>query len=144
MWVAFALQKLLIFFSKKFQHICVWLDQNFNESLTNDIVSFEQLGPDCQSSTYSLAHQRRLSNCLTWSSRHAMRKCHEDMRPGKIQTSLPNYLIWLSKVLKVWIYEVWILHNTPVNKFYWVYTWPKILMCKFAYMQTDLHLATAN
>ena len=35
------------FFSKKFQHICVSLDVNFNESLTNDVVSFEQLGPDC-------------------------------------------------------------------------------------------------
>ena len=34
------------FFSKKFQHICVSLDANFNESLTNDVVSFEQLGPD--------------------------------------------------------------------------------------------------
>ena len=34
-----------IFFSKKFQHICISLDVNFNESLTNDIVSFEQLGP---------------------------------------------------------------------------------------------------
>ena len=33
------------FFSKKFQHICVSLDVNFNESLTNDIVSFEELGP---------------------------------------------------------------------------------------------------
>ena len=33
------------FFCKKFQHICVSLDVNFNESLTNDIVSFEQLGP---------------------------------------------------------------------------------------------------
>ena len=39
------MQKLLTFFSKKFQHICVSLDVNFNESLTNDIVSFEQLGP---------------------------------------------------------------------------------------------------
>ena len=37
-----------IFFSKKFQHICVSLDVNFNESLTNDVVSFEQLGPDHQ------------------------------------------------------------------------------------------------
>ena len=33
------------FFSKKFQHICISLDVNFNESLTNDVVSFEQLGP---------------------------------------------------------------------------------------------------
>ena len=45
MWVAFALQKLLTFFSKKFLHICVSLDVNFNELLTNDIFSFEQLGP---------------------------------------------------------------------------------------------------
>ena len=46
MWVAFALQKLLTFFSKKFQHICVSLYVNLNESLTEDVVSFEQLGPD--------------------------------------------------------------------------------------------------
>ena len=46
MWVAFAMQKLLtFFFSKKFQHICVSFDVNFNELLTNDILSFEQLGP---------------------------------------------------------------------------------------------------
>ena len=45
MRVAFALQKLLtFFFSKKFQHICVSLDVNFHESVTNDIFSFEQLG----------------------------------------------------------------------------------------------------
>ena len=35
-----------IFFSKKFQNICLSLDVNFNESLTNDVVSFEQMGPD--------------------------------------------------------------------------------------------------
>ena len=33
------------FFSKKILRICLSLDVNFNESLTNDIVSFEQLGP---------------------------------------------------------------------------------------------------
>ena len=42
MWV---LKSYSHFFSKKFQHICVSLDVNFNESLTNDIISFEQLGP---------------------------------------------------------------------------------------------------
>ena len=46
MWVAFALQKLLTFFQQKIQYICVSLDVNFNESLTNDVVSFEQLGPE--------------------------------------------------------------------------------------------------
>ena len=35
----------LIFSAKKFQHICVSLDINFNKSLTNNNVSFEQLGP---------------------------------------------------------------------------------------------------
>ena len=39
-----------IFFSKKFQNICVSLDVNFNESLTNDVISFEQLGPDSENS----------------------------------------------------------------------------------------------
>ena len=41
-----------LFFSKKFQHIYISLDVNFNESLTKDVesltkdvVSFEQLGP---------------------------------------------------------------------------------------------------
>ena len=43
---AFTAKATHIFFSKKFQHICVSLDVNFNESLTNDVVSFEQLGPD--------------------------------------------------------------------------------------------------
>ena len=35
-----------MFSAKKYQNICVSLDVNFKESLTNDIVSFEQLGPD--------------------------------------------------------------------------------------------------
>ena len=38
MWV---LQKLLTFFQQKISALHV----NFNESLTNDVVSFEQLGP---------------------------------------------------------------------------------------------------
>ena len=46
MWVA--AKATHIFFSKKFQHICVSLYVNFNESLTNDVVSFEQLGPECE------------------------------------------------------------------------------------------------
>ena len=40
------------FFSKMFQHICVSLDVNFNESLTNDVVSFEQLGPGILTLTF--------------------------------------------------------------------------------------------
>ena len=44
MWVAFALKKLLTFSAKNFS-IFAYHDVNFNESLTNEVVSFEQLGP---------------------------------------------------------------------------------------------------
>ena len=43
---AFAMQKLHIFFNKKYWEISdikVW---NFNETLTNDVVSFKQPGPE--------------------------------------------------------------------------------------------------
>ena len=48
------------FFSKTFQHICVSLDVNFNESLTNDIVSFEQLDPGLKPCVF------RLLTVLRW------------------------------------------------------------------------------
>ena len=62
MWVAFALQKLLTFFSKKFHHICISLDVNFNESLTNNVVSFEQLGPEELSPLFSSVRQNNQWN----------------------------------------------------------------------------------
>ena len=39
------MQKLLIFFSKNISVYPTFDDQNFNDTFTNDIVSFEQLGP---------------------------------------------------------------------------------------------------
>ena len=42
---SFCTAKATHIFQQKYQHICVSLDVNFNESLTNDIASFEQLGP---------------------------------------------------------------------------------------------------
>ena len=47
------------FFSKKIQHICVSLKVNFNESLTNDVVIFEQLGPEWQVS-YAVQKSRSI------------------------------------------------------------------------------------
>ena len=48
------MQKLLTFFFCK--NNCVYdifNDQNFNDMITNDIVSFEQLGPDiCETSDF--------------------------------------------------------------------------------------------
>ena len=40
------MQKLLtFFFSKNIRIYAIFNDQSFNDMLTNDIVSFEQLGP---------------------------------------------------------------------------------------------------
>ena len=39
------MQKLLTFFSKNFSIYAIFNGQSFNDTLTNDIVSFEQLGP---------------------------------------------------------------------------------------------------
>ena len=45
MWVAFANAKATHIFSKNIRVYAVFNDQSFNDTLTNDIVSFEQLGP---------------------------------------------------------------------------------------------------
>ena len=47
MGVAFANAKAThIFVSKKFSVYAIFNDHSFNDTLTNDIVSFEKLGPD--------------------------------------------------------------------------------------------------
>ena len=38
---------LLTFFSKNISVYAIFNDQSFNDTLTNGIVSFEQLGPGC-------------------------------------------------------------------------------------------------
>ena len=45
MWVAFAKATHIFFFSKNISIYIIVNDQSFNNTLTNDIVSFEQLGP---------------------------------------------------------------------------------------------------
>ena len=47
MWVDFANTKAThtFFFSKNISVYAIFTDQSFNDALTNDIVSFEQLGP---------------------------------------------------------------------------------------------------
>ena len=57
-----------IFFSKKFQHICVSLDVNFNKSLSNDVVSFEQLGPD-KGLSYLLTEPLNTTECMNGEQR---------------------------------------------------------------------------
>ena len=47
MWVAFANAKATrIFFSKNINIYAIFNDQSFNGTVTNNIISFEQLGPD--------------------------------------------------------------------------------------------------
>ena len=41
------MQKLLTFFQKNSIVYAIFNDQSSNDTLTNDIVSFEQLGPGC-------------------------------------------------------------------------------------------------
>ena len=49
------MQKLLtFFFSKNIRVYVIFNDQSFNNTLTNDIVSFEQLGPDHFSNNYDI------------------------------------------------------------------------------------------
>ena len=49
MWVAFANAKAThIFFSKNISIYAVFNDQSFNDTLTNGIISFEQLSPGVQ------------------------------------------------------------------------------------------------
>ena len=44
------MQKLLtFFFSKSISAYAIFNDQSFNDTLSSDIVSFEQLGPGTQS-----------------------------------------------------------------------------------------------
>ena len=40
------MQKLFTFFSKNISIYAIFDDKSFNDTLSNDIVSFEQLGPD--------------------------------------------------------------------------------------------------
>ena len=48
MWVALANAKAThIFFSKNISVYAILIDQSLNDTLTKDIVSFEQLGPGC-------------------------------------------------------------------------------------------------
>ena len=62
--IFFAEKSYSHFFSKQFQHNCVSLDVNFNESLTNDIVSFEQLGPGLQCTREKKYESHSESACI--------------------------------------------------------------------------------
>ena len=66
------------FFSKKFQHICISLDVNFNESLTNDVVSFEQLGPEKKEGSFGHTHQIKENSRLCFSKSYRIYPKYSD------------------------------------------------------------------
>ena len=56
------MQKLLAFFSKNIVIYTIFDDQSFNHMLTNDIVSFEQLGPECWKLFFKTIHYKTVSD----------------------------------------------------------------------------------
>ena len=52
------MQKLLTFFNKNISIYAIFNDQSFNNTLTKDIFSFEQLGPDVQRFSDHCIHGR--------------------------------------------------------------------------------------
>ena len=97
MWVAFALQKLLTFFQQKFQHICISLDVNFNVSLANDVVSFEQLGPVFHDhSPWKLCGWAGIWTCNPWICSQVHHRL--PMEPGKRVPSDQRYKMKKRKI----------------------------------------------
>ena len=77
------MQKLLtFFFSKNISVYARFNDQSFNNTLTNDIVSFEQLGPDDFLCSYSKQFPK-YTNLLIYSA------------------ELPELYIWTTSSIKV-------------------------------------------
>ena len=70
MWVAFANAKAThIFFCKNISVYAILNDQSFNDTLTNDIVSFEQMGPVyCKTWQFNTNGAKR----LVWSTFHQL------------------------------------------------------------------------
>ena len=67
MWVAFANAKAShIFFSKNISVYAICNDQSFNNMLTNDIVSFEQLGPGVFEPVTLWSKVGRTNSSTTW------------------------------------------------------------------------------
>ena len=63
------MQKLLTFFSKNISMYAIFNDQTFNDTLNNDIVSFEQLGSDWLKIRYgrgTLMYSARQGTKMSW------------------------------------------------------------------------------
>ena len=63
------MQKLLTFFSKNISVYAIFNDQSFNDTLTNDIVSFEQLGPGNYNLLMSFSCEMNEGKVILWGLR---------------------------------------------------------------------------
>ena len=108
MWVAFALQKLLTFFQQKIsEYLRISLDVNFNESLTNDVVSFEQLGPDFFMNRYLFLHEqifvgthkKHLYDLLLMSTHHI--SFHGEIKTNVYQGPVVQSIVSLTSSLRI-------------------------------------------
>ena len=85
---------------KKNQLICILLNVNLNKSLTNDVVSVEQLGPDFS----PCRHCYGVVPCafhIAVASRYMLKTSPECHKVGSVCLSLSSYL----KMLLVTIFE---------------------------------------
>ena len=85
------------FFSKKNQHICVSLDVNFNESLTNDMVSFEQPGPVFKLFRFTLLVGKPPFETSSLKDTYTKIKKNEYHVPSRVSPCAKNLIIKLLK-----------------------------------------------
>ena len=108
MWVAFANAKatLIFFFSKNISISAIFNDQSFIDTLTNDIISFEQLGPETRRTAFS-RHQlkdRRGTNSAKQTSYMKLlmysqsNKCHRGTALEQSVEKNTSGWVWLGLV----------------------------------------------
>ena len=97
------------FCSKTFQHICVSLDVNFNESLINDVVSFEQLGPGhfftilmCRNpnkKSHKLSYLYKMAEIYPLTSSVVANSVYPDQRLHSAMSDLGRNVLTISRIL---------------------------------------------
>ena len=101
---AFALQKLLTFFQQKYWHVRDIIVWNFNETLTNGVVSFEQPDPD---EVWLHILFNKMENKKVWQNSKCTACMHETENDKCDQTSKFSFT-WLEKLVQH-------IHLFPVN-----------------------------
>ena len=88
------------FFSKNISRFAIFNDQSFNDTLTNDINSFEQLGPDQPVKLYDAEHTKK-----------ALMQFGDNAGPDQ-----PAHLQRLIRAFIASIQNQWVLQYMSTNK----------------------------